>query len=60
MEQVLMTLIRRNTENINQTTSNKDEQRMDENTGFKYTEKTKVTNEFINETTGEQNDKSKN
>lgn len=33
---------------------------MDENSGFKYTEKTKVTNEFINETTGEQNDKSKN
>lgn len=33
---------------------------MDENSGFKYMEKTKVTNELINETTGEQKDKSKN
>lgn len=29
---------------------------MDENSGFKHTEETKVTNELINETTGEQND----
>lgn len=60
MEQLLMTPNGRNTENVNQTTANKDEQRMDENSGFKYTEKTKVSNEFINETTGEQSDKSKN